>query len=86
MPGVCGERENVPRWGHSCTGVVRDEAVVAMILGDDWNVQAKARDEGCEAMTLLLGYTAFRYRRRRSGWGEAETEETAWPIGMSSRR
>ncbi|ACM06494.1 hypothetical protein trd_A0387 (plasmid) [Thermomicrobium roseum DSM 5159] len=39
MPGVCGERENVPRWGHSCTGVARKEAVPAVILGDDRTVE-----------------------------------------------
>jgi hypothetical protein len=33
------ERENVPRWGHSCTGVARKEAVPAVILGDDRTVE-----------------------------------------------
>ena len=39
MPGMCREPENVPRWGHSCTGVAQKEAVAAVILGGDRTVE-----------------------------------------------
>ncbi len=42
MPEVCGECENGPRWGQS-TGVARNEAVTAVILGDDRTVEAEGK-------------------------------------------